>query len=169
MAVLAVSFASSMRAWLQQRNEIQSLSAEIVQRRAEVASLELERDRWHDPAYLRAAARLRFGWVMPGETGYRVIDSNGDLLESGSQLSEPSRARDSGGEWWETAWISVVTAGRDPAEVAAATARRAAQRPTPAYQIGGHQKPGAAGSAGSISTGGRLVPDAAGGVGAVDR
>jgi cell division protein FtsB len=170
IAVLAVSYASSMRAWLQQRNEIQSLSAEIVQRRAEVASLEQERDRWHDPAYIRAAARLRFGWVMPGETGYRVIDSNGDLLESGSRLTEPSTARrDNGGAWWETAWSSVVMAGRDPVDVAAAQARRAAQRPTPAYQIGGQRKSGAADSTRSVDTGGRLLPDGAGGVAPVDR
>lgn len=168
--MLAVSYASSMRAWLQQRSDINTLSAEIATRNVEVAGLRQAQQRWHDPAYLRTQARLRFGWVMPGETGYRVIDNNGELLVSGSQLADPSVALPkSTQEWWETAWAGVVAAGRDPADVAAAKAREAAQRPTPASQIGGPRHPGAAGGRGDGDFDHRLVPDTGQGGGTVGR
>ena len=160
LAVLAVSYASSVRAWVQQRSDINMLTAEIADRKAEVAALKQAKQRWHDPAYIRTQARLRFGWLMPGETGYRIIDGNGDILPSGSQLSDPAPARPKNSpEWWETAWGSVVAAGDDPAEVAAAAARRAATRHTPADQIGGGRGAGAAGQRQTVDPGDRLVPD----------
>jgi cell division protein FtsB len=169
VAVLAVSYASSMRAWLQQRSDINTLSAQIAAGRAEVAALREAKQRWHDPAYIRTQARLRFGWVMPGETGYRVIDDNGDILASGSQLSDPPvTSPKSSPEWWETAWSSVVAAGRDPADVAAAKAHRAAMRPTPAEQIGGRPHRGAS-ERSTVDPGDRLVPDGGEGAGTVER
>lgn len=114
--VLAVSYASSARAWLKQRSDIAALHAEIAQRRAAVADLEQTQRRWHDPAYIEAQARLRFGWVMPGETGYRVIDANGNLVSNGSaQLSDPTTAsKPDTSQWWQDEWATVVEAGKDP-------------------------------------------------------
>jgi cell division protein FtsB len=123
MLVLAVSYASSARAWLRQRGEINDLTAQISQRQAAVDQLEQTRRRWHDPAYLEEQARCRFGWVMPGETGYSVIDANGDHLacSTGSTLSRPvdTSAPDTD-TWYQNAWGTVVEAGQTPAEVAAA-------------------------------------------------
>ncbi len=159
-AVLAVSYAASMRAWVQQRSDINTLTTAIAAAKADVAALEQEKHRWHDPAYIRTQARARFGWLMPGETGYRVIDGNGDFGASGSQLSAPTSGQtDSPAQWWETAWGSVVAAGRDPAEVAAEQARRAARRPTPADQIGGRPRSGAADRNDTVDPGDRLVPE----------
>lgn len=160
LAVLAVSYASSVRAWVQQRSDINTLTAEIADRKAEVVALEQAKQRWHDPAYIGAQARARFGWIMPGEIGYRVIDDNGDILASGSELSDPVPAQTKNSpEWWESAWGSVVAAGRDPAEVAAAAARKAAKRPDPVDQIGGRPRGGARNSNDSVDPGDRLVPE----------
>lgn len=115
LAVLAVSYASSVRAWLNQRSEISALNAEISEQEAAVAELEQTKHRWQDPAYIEAQARARFSWVMPGETGYRVIDEDGSVLSNGGGLSEPlggQRVTEQP-EWWETAWGSVVEAGAD--------------------------------------------------------
>jgi cell division protein FtsB len=133
MLVLAVSYASSARAWLRQHSEINDLNAEITQRQAAVAALQQTTRRWRDPAYVETQARLRFGWVMPGEIGYRVIDSNGHLLSDGANtLSQPVTTGSSGsGAWWQNEWGSVVAAGQDPAAEAAA---KQAQR-QPAQQI----------------------------------
>ena len=115
-AVLAVSYASSARAWLQQRSDISTLRSQIIQHKAGIARLQQAERRWHDPAYIEAQARLRFGWVMPGETGYRVIDSNGHVLPDGaSQLTQPAAAARQPPVWWKAAWGSVVAAGNDPA------------------------------------------------------
>ncbi|MEJ7741524.1 MAG: septum formation initiator family protein [Nocardioidaceae bacterium] len=136
LAVLAVSYASSVRAWLNQRSEINAMNAEISEQQAAVAELEQTKRRWQDPAYLEAQARLRFSLVMPGETGYGVIDEDGSVLSDGGGLSEPVGERESTEqpEWWETAWGSVVEAGVDP--VAADAAKPTKSKRTPLERIG---------------------------------
>ncbi len=122
LAVLAVSYASSMRAWLAQRSEINLLSEQIADQRADVAALKQAKQRWRDPAYIQTQARLRFGWLMPGETGYRVLGPDGQVLsDGGSELTDPTTPNaDASSEWWEDQWRSVTEAGKDPAEAAAA-------------------------------------------------
>ena len=71
VAVLVVSYASSMRAYLEQRQQINTLQQQIASSKASIAKAEREKRRWKDPAYVEAQARSRFGWVLPGETSYR--------------------------------------------------------------------------------------------------
>lgn len=137
LAVLAVSYASSMRAWLSQRSEINLLNEQIAQQRADVAALQQAKQRWRDPAYIETQARLRFGWLLPGETGYRVLGPDGEVLsDGGSELSDPTTSNaDAPSEWWQNQWGSVVEAGKDPAEAAADTDADKPQHP-PANRIG---------------------------------
>ena len=115
VAVLAVSYASSMRAYLDQRAENNAYLEEIAQRSASIDDLEREKRRWDDPAYVRAQARERLSYVMPGETSYVVLDENGEPLESESALSDPSAVDPKTPEaWWGRAWESVELAGRPP-------------------------------------------------------
>jgi cell division protein FtsB len=133
LLVLAVSYASSARAWLKQRSDINTLNAQIAQQRKDVANLQQTERRWHDPAYIKAEARQRFGFVMPGETGYRVIGADGEVLSDGAnELSDPTPAETKASpEWWTGIWGSVTEAGKDPADVEEAPAKK------PATQIGG--------------------------------
>jgi len=115
VAVLAVSYASSTRAWLKQRSEINTLNTQIADQRADVASLVQAKKRLHDPAYIESQARLRFGWIMPGEMGYRVIGSDGQVLPNGtSTLSQPVKPVKRDSEWWQGLYGSVVAAGEVP-------------------------------------------------------
>jgi len=116
LAVLGVSYASSVRAWLTQRGEINELNVQIAEQQADVQELRETRQRWKDPAYVEAQARLRFGWLMPGETGFRVIGPDGEVLsDGGSRLTEPGATDDEvPQEWWQDQWESVVEAGKDP-------------------------------------------------------
>ncbi|WP_422386113.1 FtsB family cell division protein [Actinopolymorpha singaporensis] len=66
IAALVISYASSLRAWVEQRSQIAALRTEETQRTERVASLEKELRRWHDPAYVEAQARERLRWVKPG-------------------------------------------------------------------------------------------------------
>ena len=73
----------------------------------------LELARWADPAYVRTQARERLGWVVPGETGYRVVDGDGNPLGGGAEIgssrtmiSEPQDA------WWAKLWGSVEAADK---------------------------------------------------------
>jgi type II secretory pathway pseudopilin PulG len=115
LGLLAVSYASSMRAYLQQRAHISDLKAQIAQRESNIDQLEREKRRWHDPAYVAAQARARFGYLMPGETSYVVIGEDGQPLEADSTLTDPSTLhRKVPTAWWSEEWRSVELAGHPP-------------------------------------------------------
>ncbi len=115
VAVLAVSYASSMRAYLQQRSHISDLKAQIAQRQADIDQLEREKRRWHDPAFVQAQARQRFGYLMPGEKSYVVLGEDGKPLESESSLTDPATvAQHAPSAWWTAEWRSVELAGNPP-------------------------------------------------------
>src|SRR5688500_10682310 len=84
--MLIASYTASVHAWWQQRSEIAALEAQNRQTSAEIEDLEDQQRRWSDPAYIRQQARERFGWVMPGEIGYRVIGVDGELKGQSSRL-----------------------------------------------------------------------------------
>jgi cell division protein FtsB len=117
LAVLLVSYASSMKAWLQQRAHIQELEQQIRVDQGAVEQLAEEKRRWDDPAYIEAQARERFGMVLPGEVGYRVIGEDGKPLGVTSELSEPEGTTGGAPAWWDRAWGSVKEAGREPSEL----------------------------------------------------
>jgi cell division protein FtsB len=100
-AILVVSYASSMRAYMRQRSDINDLKVQIAQAEADIAVARREKRRWDDPAYVEQQARERFGWLLPGETGYQVIDSNGKPLTGHDELTDPaSIAPAKPDAWW---------------------------------------------------------------------
>lgn len=112
LAVLTVSFASSMRAYLQQQEHISDLRSQIAETSVKIDKLEREKRRWDDEAYVKDQARLRFGYIMPGETGYMVIDEQGNPLDSPDQLTDAGDLPEEKPEaWWTTAWDSMEAAG----------------------------------------------------------
>ncbi|WP_084622894.1 septum formation initiator family protein [Nocardioides sp. CF8] len=116
LAVLTVSYASSLRAYLEQRAHIGDLKGAIAEREASINALEREKQRWEDPAFVKAQARARFGYLMPGETGFLVLDENGEPLESQTALSDPDDViKTVPTAWWSDAWTSVELAGNPPA------------------------------------------------------
>ncbi len=114
LAVLAVSYASSLRAYLEQRSHIGDLKAQIAERRASIQELEQEKERWQDPAYVSAQARERFGYVKLGETPFVVLE-DGEPLESEAELTDPdSIAPEPERTWFDDAWDSMKIAGDPP-------------------------------------------------------
>ena len=103
LAVLVISYASSMRVYLRQERELATAQQQIAERTAANADLQFEIDRWKDQNFVRAQARQRLGWVIPGETGYRVIDENGQPLMGGVSISSTSTlpAGEHPTTWWE--------------------------------------------------------------------
>ncbi len=115
VAVLMVSYASSMRAYLQQRAEIRELKETISERSENIDALEREKRRWQDPGFVRTQARERFGYLMPGETAFVVLDEDGLPLERQAELSDPETVGDQTPEaFWGDAWESVKLAGNPP-------------------------------------------------------
>lgn len=113
--LLVASYTSALHAWWDQRGEIQSAKAEIIMRRDAINQLKDTKARFDDPAFIQQQARARFGWVMPGEVGYRVIGSDGSVQGDVPTLgAPPSSARER--EWYDTLWGSVQQAGQEPAK-----------------------------------------------------
>ena len=125
VAVLVVSFASSLKAYLQQRDHIDTMRAQIAQRTQAIDALESEKKRWKDPAYVEQQARERFGYLMPGETAYVALDANGRRIQPESTLTAPDAVGSHQPKaWWEDAWGSVELAGDPPALGAREPARK---------------------------------------------
>ena len=114
--LLIASYTSSLHAWWEGRQEIQSLKAQKAQYNAEIDRLQDTKRRFDDPAYVRQQARERFGWVLPGETGYRVIGADGKVQGNLPTLEEPPSPKAK--PWYESLWGSMQEAGREPAEPA---------------------------------------------------
>ena len=114
LSLLTISYASSLRAYLQQRDHIDDLKGKIALRQAAIDDLEREKRRWDDPAYLRQQAR-DLNYVLPGETAYVVLDENGEPLDRQATLTDPATIdRKPPSAWWSTAWESVELAGNPP-------------------------------------------------------
>jgi cell division protein FtsB len=114
VAALTVSYASSLRAYLEQRHHIASLNESIAESEATIAALEREKRRWRDDAYVVAQARARFAFGFPGEIGYQVLDEDGQPLDHEDSLSDPRTSEDGEPEWWQTTLDSIETAGNPP-------------------------------------------------------
>ena len=115
LALLAVAWASSFRAYLQQRDHMAQVRSAIQADTDDIKGLERQKRRWHDKAYFMQQARLRFNYVMPGEQSYQVLDENGRPLDSPDQLANPTSRQGEPVAWWDTVWESVELAG-NPAE-----------------------------------------------------
>jgi len=72
LGMLAVSYAYPLRAWYDQHQEREALREETERLEVTVDHLEAELRLWDDPEYVRAQARERLAYVMPGEIGFIV-------------------------------------------------------------------------------------------------
>ncbi|MEU9185280.1 septum formation initiator family protein [Streptomyces sp. NPDC048484] len=71
---LVVALAYPIRQYVSQRAEVADLQREREQARERVEQLRDLKARWQDDAYAEQRIRERLHYVMPGETGYVVID-----------------------------------------------------------------------------------------------
>lgn len=113
LLILTISYASSLRIYFSQAHEIASAKAEIATRQQRIAELQGELGQWGDDDYVRTQARERLGWVVPGETGYQVVDSEGNPLGGGAEVGTGTTvAEESKDAWWAQLWGSVEAADK---------------------------------------------------------
>lgn len=129
LAALVTSYASSLRAYFEQRHQIQSLQDSIRSSQTRITAMEREKKRWGDRAYVVAQARARFNFGFPGEIGYQVLDADGKPLDRQDTLTDPTRPGGGKPEWWQTTLASIDTAGHPPR--ATTPARRIVPPPQP--------------------------------------
>ncbi|CAL9481783.1 hypothetical protein SUDANB176_03063 [Streptomyces sp. enrichment culture] len=105
---LIVALAYPMRQYVSQRAEIADLQREQEEARKRVEQLRDLKARWQDDAYAEQQIRRRLHYVMPGETGYIVIDPD-PAETSHTDLGAADRP------WYSNLWDGVDkadTAGR---------------------------------------------------------
>ena len=105
-----VVLAPSLRILVEQRQEIAELERTVAEQQAAVEDLEIEIDRWQDPAYIEAQARGRLLYVYPGDISYLVID---DGLTPPSDDGQPisDEIQTTHVDWTRALLSSFVTAG----------------------------------------------------------
>lgn len=117
LSVLAVLLAPALRSYLGQQQQITALQDRVAQQRSDLRGLERERSTWDDPAFIKAQARERLKFVMPGERAYTVIDAGPTSAprSSAGPPSSPVRAAASTARgdraWFGNVWRSVQVAG----------------------------------------------------------
>ena len=112
LAVLAVLLAPALRSYLAQQQQIGALREHVREQQASVSQLEKDRAAWNDPAYVKAQARDRLKFVMPGERAYTVIDP---APPAAKPKTSPVRAAAdtarSDRSWFGDMWRSAQIAG----------------------------------------------------------
>ena len=109
--ILLFSYLNSLRVYFRQQQQMATTQVQIQERQRAIDQLEDEKARWQDPNYVKAQARSRLGWVMPGEVGYKVIGADGKPLGQGSELENESHLpSDEHRVWWERMIGSIKTA-----------------------------------------------------------
>ena len=106
LVMLAVAYAWPLREYLQQRGELERVRAETSQAQARVDALQVQRQRWSDPAYVQAQARDRLHFLLPGEIGYVTLQPNRPALP---QTLPPATPR-APVPWYAALWGTVRAA-----------------------------------------------------------
>ncbi|MFE1250568.1 septum formation initiator family protein [Streptomyces sp. NPDC058735] len=100
MCSLIVALAYPMRQYVSQRAEIEDLQREQQQARQRVERLRDTKARWQDDAYAEQQIRQRLHYVMPGETGFIVVDPR-PARQSRTSLGAADRP------WYANVWDGV--------------------------------------------------------------
>ncbi len=112
LASVALALALPLKVYLAQRSDINQLEQQTHEQKARVSALEEQQRQWADPAFVKAQARERLHFVLPGETAYIVLGSPppGGLPTVGAgSMQAPVNASQ---PWYSQLWHSVEVAGR---------------------------------------------------------
>jgi cell division protein FtsB len=110
LCAVLLTLAVPLQSYIAQRAQIHDLAAHAASARHDVATLEHQRQQWHDPAYIKQQARVRLHYVEPGETAYVVIPPKRHVRRHVASVSRMV-ATSSHGPWYSRLWQSTVTAG----------------------------------------------------------
>ncbi|MFR9799178.1 FtsB family cell division protein [Streptomyces sp. MS06] len=97
---LVVALAYPIRQYVSQRADIADLKRQRQQAEQRVEQLRDLKARWQDDAYAEQQIRRRLHYVMPGETGYIVVDRG-----AAEQTHTDRRATDR--PWYSNVWDGV--------------------------------------------------------------
>jgi cell division protein FtsB len=102
--------APTLQQYIQQREKIADLQASNAAKSQSVETLKKDRARWSDPSYIRAEARDRLLYVMPGETSYLVIDDR-PVAAATDKTPVSKDIQKTQTNWMQSVFQSVMGAG----------------------------------------------------------
>ena len=104
--IFALVLAPPIQNYFTQRAQINSLRAQVDGDRAALEAARLELIRWQDPEYVKAQARERLHFVMPGERQYIVTGTpNGEDEVTTNKVADQLED----GAPWYTRMIASIT------------------------------------------------------------
>jgi cell division protein FtsB len=104
--IFALVLAPPIQNYFTQRAQINSLRAQVDGDRAALEAARLELIRWQDPEYVKAQARERLHFVMPGERQYIVTGTpNGEGEVTTNEVADQLED----GAPWYTRMIASIT------------------------------------------------------------
>ncbi|WP_371479804.1 septum formation initiator family protein [Kitasatospora sp. NBC_00315] len=119
---LVAILAYPTRQFISQRSEISAQRARAEHARQQVEELRREKARWQDPEFVKAQARARLHYAMPGETPYISVDPAAGAARTpapadggtaaGTSAAGPAKAAE---PWYASIWDSVDAADAAPA------------------------------------------------------
>jgi cell division protein FtsB len=112
VCVLTLTVAGPVRTFFAQHTEMTQQNALEAALRSQIAVLQQQKVKLADPAHIRAQARERLGFVMPGEVPYQVqLPPTADVPgEPGAQPSTTS----SGDPWYTALWHTIADTPHGP-------------------------------------------------------
>ena len=114
VCALVLSLAYPAKQYLGQRGAIAHLAQQKAAAEHRVAVLAEQATRLGDPAYVRAQARRRLQYVMPGDTVYVVITPDGGQPAAPKAAGAPAAAPGAGQPWYAQLWGTVQAADNAP-------------------------------------------------------
>ncbi|MEU8698446.1 septum formation initiator family protein [Streptomyces sp. NPDC091387] len=102
---LVVALAYPMRQYVSQRDEIADQQRLAQEAEARTEELRDEKSRLQDDAYVKRLAREHLHYLLPGETGYTVVDPDAVKERNG-------KSDESGRPWHSNLWDGVDSADR---------------------------------------------------------
>ncbi len=134
LIVAVVILAPTLRSLIEQRQQIADQQATVDQLKSQVTDLKSQRARWNDPSYIRAQARDRLYYVMPGEISYLVIDDRPPAAKIADEGPVSTKIQATKTDWVGSLFGSFMTAGLSdatPAQLSGGSGTAPAPTPTP--------------------------------------
>jgi len=113
MCVLTLTLAGPVRTFFAQHAEMKQQSELEATLHRQIADLQQQKANMDDPAHIRAQARERLGFVMPGEIPYQV-QLPAPPEQPGEPGVEPGQIGPSGDPWYTALWHTIADAPHPP-------------------------------------------------------
>jgi cell division protein FtsB len=112
MLILAVVvLAPTLRDYIEQQQQIAAQQAAVNTLKTQVGQLDSQRARWTDPSYIRAQARARLYYVMPGDVSYLIIDDRPAAAKTADDVPVTKNIQTTPTDWVGSLFGSFMNAG----------------------------------------------------------